>query len=358
MGYGLDTAERWVDARRGDIEPAVVEFVEASGRESRKAARTWAWMQRAAAVLMLAVIGVSQYAIFKAEIEHLWWQWRIEGPYITRIKEQVAVANASGKKPSETFRECATVCPEMVVVPAGDFQMGSPDNETGRFNNEGSLHKVTIDKPFAVGKFEVTWEEYEACVAMKGCDKPFGDAGFLRGRKPVINVSWDEAKAYVAWLARVTGQPYRLLTEAEWEYAARAGTQTAYSFGNDAKDICQYANLADQAYARAYTGAQPVSCDDKHANTAPVGSFPANAFGLHEMHGNVFEWVEDCYTDNYKDAPRDGSTAAEVKSCRRVVRGGSWGNRPDYLRSASRDRVTTGRRFNDLGFRVGRTLTP
>ncbi len=358
MGYGLDTAERWVTERRGDIELAVVQFIEASGQESRNAARTWAWMQRAAVVLMLAVIAVSQYAIFKAEIEHLWWQWRVEGPYITRIKEQVAVARAAAKKPTETFRECSAVCPEMVVVPAGNFQMGSPENETGRFNNEGPVRKVTIAKPFAVGKFEVTWEEYEACVAMKGCDKPFGDSGYLRGRKPVINVSWDEAKAYVAWLARVTGQPYRLLTEAEWEYAARAGTQTAYSFGNDATDICRYANLADQAYARSFTGAQSVSCDDKHANTAPVGSFPANAFGLHEMHGNVFEWVEDCYTDNYKDAPTDGSAAAEVKSCRRVVRGGSWNDPPGYPRSANRFRNATDVRSNYLGFRVGRTLTP
>lgn len=357
-GYGLDAAEKWVAERRSDIEPAIVEFVGASGKESRKAARTWAWMQRAAVVLMLAVIGVSQYAIFKTEIEHLWWQWRVEAPYIAGIKEQVAVASAATKKPTETFRECAAVCPEMVVVPAGEFQMGSPEDETGGFDNEGPLHKVTIAKPFAVGKFEVTWEEYEACVAMKGCDKPFGDGGFLRGRKPVINVSRDEAKAYVAWLARVTGQPYRLLTEAEWEYAARAGTQTAYSFGNDAEDICRYANLADQAYARGFNGTQPVNCDDEHDNTAPVGSFPANAFGLHEMHGNVFEWVEDCYTDNYKDAPADGSAAAEVKSCRRVVRGGSWDYRPDNLRSASRIGISTVNRGNNLGFRVGRTLTP
>ncbi len=355
-GYGLDTAENWVKERRGDIEPDDVAFVEASGRESRKAARTWAWMQRAAVVLMLAVIGVSQYAIFKAEIDHAIWQFREERPYMAKVGEQVLAAKAEAKKPGETFRECATVCPEMVVVPAGSFRMGSLDSEAGRFNTEGPVRTVTIAKPLAVGKLEVTWDEWEACVAMRGCDgRPTGDAGFGKGRKPVINVSWDQARSYVQWLSRMTGKEYRLLTEAEWEYAARAGTQSAYSFGKDATEICKHANLADQKFRTRYTG-DIADCDDGQITTATVGTYPANAFGINDMHGNVWEWVQDCYVASYKDAPTDGTSVPDKESCSRVLRGGSWGNDPLILRAAQRFNYTPDFRVDGLGFRVARTL--
>ena len=176
-------------------------------------------------------------------------------------------------------------------------------------------------KPFAVSKFEVTFDEWDACVAYDGCEPRVSDSGFGRGRKPVINVTWDHAKRYVAWLSKVTEKSYRLLSEAEWEYAARAGTRTAYSWGDEI------------GKGRAnYDGSQ----------TAPVGSFAPNAFGLYDIHGNVSEWVEDCYHDNDNGASanglawRTGDRQRTGNCSRRVVRGGCWLNDPEDLRSANR----------------------
>jgi formylglycine-generating enzyme required for sulfatase activity len=247
----------------------------------------------------------------------------------------------------------------MVVVPAGSFRMGSPDTETGHQNNEGPLHIVTIAKPFAVGRFEITWDHWKACVAMRGCDgRPTGDAGYDSGRKPVINVSWDQAKAYVDWFSGVTGKSYRLLTEAEWEYAARAGTQSAFSFGDDPADICRYANGSDQSFRRSGRTGDVASCDDKEPETAPVGSYQPNAFGLYDMHGNVSEWVRDCYVDSYESAPSDGSSVPEKDGCSRAIRGGSWRKHPQFLRAAWREGDQPANRDYALGFRVARTLNP
>jgi formylglycine-generating enzyme required for sulfatase activity len=242
-------------------------------------------------------------------------------------------------EPGNAFKECAN-CPEMVVVPAGSFLMGS--NE---YDDEKPPHRVTIRQLFAVGKFEVTFDEWDACVAQGGCTQKPDDRSWGRGRRPVINVSWDDAKQYVAWLAKLTGKPYRLLTEAEWEYAARAGTTTVYSWGND-------------------IGTRNANCDGCGSQwdgrqTAPVGSFKPNGFGLYDMHSNVSEWVEDCYHDSYSGAPADGTAwAVSCTESRRVVRGGSWFNLPGYLRSAQRIRVPTEDRNGNLGFRLARTLTP
>jgi formylglycine-generating enzyme required for sulfatase activity len=241
--------------------------------------------------------------------------------------------------PGRVFRDCSE-CPEMVVVPAGSYMMGSND-----FDDEKPVHKVTIAKPFAVGKFTVTFAEWDACVTAGGCKHTPEDQGWGRSTRPVINISWDDAtKGYVPWLNRKTGKTYRLLTEGEWEYAARAGITTAYSWGDD----------IGQANANCN------GCGSQWDNeqTAPVGSFQPNAFGLYDMHGNVWQWVQDCYHDKYQSAPTDGS--AWVTSCtdagRRVDRGGSWYNGPRTLRSAHRD----GRLAHDLyhfqGFRVARTL--
>ena len=197
-----------------------------------------------------------------------------------------------------------------------------------------------------------------------GACPPASDSGFGGGRRPVINVSWDDAKKYVAWLSSMTGKDYRLLSEAEWEYAARAGTRTAYSFGNSyppSKRICEYANFADISYDRQ-AKRQGISvttsdvCDDGYVWTAPVGSYKPNAFGLYDMHGNVFQWTEECYADNYEGASADGSPSA-IEDCKlRVCRGGSWSFHPDHLRSARRFKTPPGVRDNWLGFRVGRTL--
>ena len=251
-------------------------------------------------------------------------------------------------KPEKVFRDCPD-CPEMVVVPAGSFMIGSPEHEAGRHDSEGPRRCVTIDKPFAVGKYEVTFDEWDACVNSRGCRgyRP-KDAGWGRGRRPVIGISWDDAQAYVRWLSRKTGKKYRLLSEAEWEYAARGVTTTRYSWGN--------------AIGRNLANCD--GCDSRWDNrqTAPAGSFPANPFGLHDVHGNLREWVEDCWNGSYSGAPSDGRAWTSGDCEGHVQRDGSWFDEPWSLRSAQRyaerygDRL--GSRLSVIGFRVARTLTP
>ena len=241
------------------------------------------------------------------------------------------------------FRDCAE-CPELVVVASGSFEMGSPSGEAGRGGDEGPVHRVTFERPLAVGVYEVTFGEWEACVSGGGCGgyRP-DDEGWGRGPRPVVNVSWDDAQAYVGWLSEKTGQAYRLLSESEWEYVARAGTRTRYWWGDEIG--------RNRANCRG--------CGSRWDNqkTAPVGSFLVNGFGLHDMHGNVWEWVEDCYVDGYAGAPVDGS-AWEWNCDGRVLRGGSCFDRPGGLRSADRNWVSTGSRNGGYGFRIARTLTP
>jgi formylglycine-generating enzyme required for sulfatase activity len=253
--------------------------------------------------------------------------------------------SARALKPKDSFKECYYGCPEMIVVPAGSFMMGSPSSEQGRSADESPQHSVTIARPFAVGRFAVTFDEWDACVADSGCNgyTP-SDQGWGRGHRPVINVSWDDANTYVAWLTGKTGNSYRLLSEAEFEYAARAGTQTAYSWGNGIGNGNANCNGCGSQW-------------DEKQQTAPVGSFAANALGLYDMAGNVWEWAQDCYHDNYSGAPSDGSAWASGY-CARVVRGGSWYGTPQDLRSANRLDNTPDYRRSSVGFRVGRTLTP
>ena len=247
--------------------------------------------------------------------------------------------------PGTRLRDCDG-CPEMIVAPAGRFDMGSPSSEKGRANDEGPVHEVRIPEPFAVGLYEVTFEEWDACVQGGGCNgyRP-DDEGWGRGRRPVIHVSWEDAQAYVRWLRERTGKEYRLLSESEWEYVARGGSRTAYHWG---EDIGQ-----NRANCRGCGGRW-----DDNNSTAPVGSFPANGFGLHDVHGNVWEWVEDCWNGGYAGAPSDGRAWESGDCGRRVLRGGSWDYVPGVLRSAVRFRLTTGNRYSDVGFRVARTLTP
>ena len=231
-------------------------------------------------------------------------------------------------------------CPKMVVVPAGTFMMGSTDGRP----DETPVHEVTITQSFAVGRFEVTFANWEACVAGGGCasrKKPDPE-GWGKGRRPVINVSWDDAQEYVKWLSDRTNKPYRLLTEAEWEYAARAGTTTKYAFGDTIN--------RRQAH---FIG------DSEGAKTVEVGSYRPNAWGLHDMHGNVWEWVEDCYQDRYTVAPSDGSARSEESNCsRRVLRGGAWDDRAGGLRSATRHKEPPATRESTIGFRVARAIAP
>ena len=215
------------------------------------------------------------------------------------------------------FRDCPE-CPEMVVVSGGRYMMGSPEDEAGRGGDEGPRYRVTIPRPFAVGKYEVTFAEWDACVTAGGCGgyRP-RDEGWGRGRRPVINVNWGDATSYVEWLSQKTGKGYRLLTESEWEYVARAGTAGPFHFGSTIS--------TDQGnYDGNYTygsGRKGVL----RGKTVGVGSFPANGFGLHDVHGNVWEWVEDCWHGDYSGAPADGSTWTTGENCgERVLRGGSW----------------------------------
>ncbi len=268
-------------------------------------------------------------------------------PDAAAVEEALGLLRGAARDPAvgDVFRDCPH-CPEMVVVPAGSFTMGSPSSEAGRDGDEGPQRRVDIPSPFAVGMYEVTFAEWDACVSGEGCDGHHpDDEGWGRGGRPVIHVSWDDAQAYASWLSRETGEDYRLLSEAEWEYVARAGTATRYWWGNGIGS-----NRANCA-----------SCGAGYANTVPVGSFSANAFGLHDVHGNVYEWVEDCWHDSYVGAPRDGTAwfGGRGGDCSyRVLRGGSWSNNPRYLRSANRGRDGSGDRDDNDGFRVARKFTP
>jgi formylglycine-generating enzyme required for sulfatase activity len=244
-------------------------------------------------------------------------------------------------KPGSEFKECAKGCPTMIVVPAGRFRMGSPAGEGS--TDEMPQHEVTIGRPFAVGKFEVTFAEWDECTAAGACPGVL-DNGWGRMSKPVILVSWEDAKRYVGWLAGLTGKDYRLLSEAEWEYAARAGSTTSYWWGAD-------------------IGAGNANCffcgtrwDGKQ--TSPVGAFKPNAFGLYDMLGNVWEWVEDDWHSSYADAPIDGSVWRGGEEFSQVIRGGAWGNNPTELRSAYRGWNRPGSRRINIDFRVARSLSP
>ena len=243
-------------------------------------------------------------------------------------------------KSGESFNEC-TNCPLMIVIPAGSFMMGSPAGEGD--NDEHPQHRVTIAVPFAVSKFELTFDDWDACVADGGCDgyKP-SDDGWGRSRRPVIDVSWNDAAAYVAWLVKKTGKPYRLLSESEYEYATRGGTTTAYPWGDDIGK-----NKANCNGCGSQWGGK---------ETAPVGSIAPNQFGLYDMVGNVWEWTQDCSEISYNGAPTDGSAWTGGDCLSRVLRGGAWAYSPSYLRSAARNWAHPEDRGDRFGFRVGRTL--
>jgi formylglycine-generating enzyme required for sulfatase activity len=288
------------------------------------------------ALIVLLALGGAGWSMEDFLREQYYWRVRM-GPSVLRAdQEKEKAAN-----PGSEFRECTTGCPTMVVLRAGEFMMGSPDTEEGHRQVEGPQHAVSIAKSFAVSKYEITFEEWDICAASRGCPAGVGDEGFGRGMRPVINVNWNEAQQFVAGLSRVTGQHYRLLSEAEWEYAARAGTTTRYSFGDDEAALGQY------PWYRANGGRL----------THRVGERKANAFGLYDMEGNVWEWCEDRWHPNYQGAPNDGSEWRGGDERRRILRGGSWDYGPESLRSAYRDKATDFMyRSSDYGFRVARAL--
>jgi formylglycine-generating enzyme required for sulfatase activity len=255
-----------------------------------------------------------------------------------------AACTPSGTTTTASFKDCAD-CPEMVVIPAGEFMMGSPASEM--YRGAETLHRVAIPS-FALGKYEVTFAQWDACVADGGCGgfKP-DDQSWGRGNQPVIGVSWEDAQTYIAWLNRKTGKRYRLPSEAEWEYAARGGATTAFSYGE--------AITSNQANYDGSTGYNGGPAGPNRQKTIPVGSFPPNAFGLHDMHGNAWEWVEDCWSDEYTAAhPADGKPFLGENCDGRVMRGGSWEDYAGDVRAAAR--IGNGREeqtWSD-GFRVAR----
>ncbi len=245
--------------------------------------------------------------------------------------------------PGTTFRDALRSGgegPQMVVVPAGRFRMGCLSNDDDCGHGEDPVREVSIAAPFALSAREVTFEDYDRFTYPNKVD----DRLWGRGRRPVIMVSWDDAKAYAAWLSAETGAAYRLPSEAEWEYAARAGARTKYSWGDE-------------------VGRNRANCDGcgsqwDRRQTAPAGSFAPNGFGLYDMHGNVSEWVEDCWNRSYAGAPSNGGAWLSGDCGERVLRGGSWFDIPRFLRTAYRLSYTTDSRDFHLGFRVARTLTP
>jgi formylglycine-generating enzyme required for sulfatase activity len=266
----------------------------------------------------------------------------------SRCAAPLSAAQERGLKATDSFRECEQ-CPVAVVVPAGTFTMGGAPDEEGVTPAEVPQHHVALRQAFAVGRFSVTFDEWDACVADGGCNgyRP-DDRGWGRGRRPVINVSWNEAKSYVAWLSRTTGKAYRLLSEAEREYVTRAGATTPFWWG--ASISTEHANYDGRNY---YNGG---SRGEFRQRTLPVDSFEPNAWGLYQVHGNVWEWTEDCAHDNYKGAPSDGSAWTTGGCDKRIGRGGSWYDRPSDLRAAHREKASASERSNSVGFRVARTL--
>ncbi len=253
------------------------------------------------------------------------------------------------------FRDCPA-CPVMVAMPTGVYGMGAPPLDQGRPYDEGELRRVEVTQPFAMGKFEVSFDEWDACVKEGACPAA-DDSDFGRGKRPVINVSWEDAGRYARWLAKKTGKPYRLPTEAEWEYAARAGAGRDRFFGIPLKSVCEHANLYDLAGKAAHEYEwEHVPCRDGYTETAPVGKFKPNAFGLHDMLGNVWEWTEDCMSAKWRGVRNDTGALIEGDCSMRAFRGGSWLNHPGYYIRFSDRYKFLGTRHSDLGFRVARDL--
>ena len=271
-------------------------------------------------------------------------QRQVEGTERQRAESGRQRLKALGYELLKPFRDCLD-CPEMVVIPSGDFEMGSPAGEVGRYGTEAPQHRVTIAAAFALGKTEVTQGQWRALMGHN--PSYFSRCG---EECPVEQVSWNDVQEYLLRLSRKTGQRYRLPTEAEWEYAARAGTTTPFNTGNCIDtDQANYDGNFDYNFCRGMKR-------NYVQRTTPVGSFAANSFALHDMHGNVWEWVEDCWHDDYVGAPSDGSAWSNGPCEKRVLRGGSWKVEPRSLRSAERNWEWAHDPGNGHGFRVARTI--
>ncbi len=365
--------------RYGEAVRSLKRYVEKVGREGRH--------YRSSLELLLILEERDDTAYERAKSEGTaaaygeYLSSHLDGRHAAEARQRQKVAAAEErererKRPGRRFRDC-TDCPEMVVVPAGSFDMGSPSHEEGRGGDEGPVHRVRLSEPFAVGVYEVTRGEWSRFVSGTGYSSggscrtyESGEWEYRSGRgwrspgfsqsdgHPVVCVNFGDAQAYVGWLSRETGRGYRLLSESEWEYVARGGTRTSRYWGGSEGGQCTNANGGDRTLKRRYRdwGWDTASCDDGHVHTSPVGSYKKNQYGLHDVLGNVWEWVEDCWNDSYRGAPADGSAWESGECGRRVLRGGSWLSFPRSLRSAYRFGITAGSRYSFAGFRVARTL--
>jgi formylglycine-generating enzyme required for sulfatase activity len=320
----------------GSIEAYIKQYEASEPQWARKA-------KKRLAVITAALRGKAKAEHARGARYHAEGRIRVATPITRPAGLHWFLPGAGG---TECFKD-AEFGPEMVAVPAGEFWMGSKDGEGNA--DERPRHKVTIAEPFAVGRFAVTFDEWDAARAAGGVTHdPSGQVGGSGRRRPVIDVSWDDAQAYVKWLSFTTVQPYRLLSEAEWEYCCRAGTETQYWWGDEVSR--EQAN-----YDGNYAWEKGAKDNQK---LRPVNSFRPNAWGLYQVHGNVWEWCADCWHGNYRDAPADGSAWTAGDGQYRVARGGSWGGGSDTLRAARRIVNSKDDRFQDVGLRVARTLRP
>ena len=339
--------------KRSDRTPSVRRFLaELSGSHRLDVLKDWPWLS---ATLAAAIVVV----VFAAHFHR-------SPPPVNRIASQ------SGAAPGAVIRDCPT-CPLMMVLPAGRFEQGSAGaaSEAARFASP--RHAVMIGRSLAMSSNEITVGEFREFIAGRqretaGCttydgrweyrqDASWQAPGFAQSdTHPVACVSWDDAAAYTAWLTAKSGYVYRLPSSAEWEYAARAGSDAELPWGETAAAACAEANVADFSAAQRFPGWNVFPCTDNYVNTAPVGSFKANAFGLHDLLGNVFEWVQDCWHDDYTAAPADGSARMEGGCSERELRGGSWFSAPRYVNAAYRNRFEHGYRSSSVGFRVVREM--
>lgn len=325
----------------------------------------------------LAEIAAKKQAAAMAQAEE-----RARAQAAANVKE----APRAAPRPGSVFQDCAD-CPRMVVIPAGEFTMGSPASEAERGVDEGPQRRVSIAQPFALGRSEVTVAEFRRFADESGYKteaerdaRAQGCAGFIYAdplaaglasqvvtswrspglaqaeSHPVLCVSWNDARAYAQWLSRKTGKRYRLPTEAEWEFAARAGSVTARNWGDDPVQACRFANVADQSRFQTWGFGQKHECTDGHYFTSPAGGYSPNRFGLYDMLGNAWEWTEDCWNASYAGAPPDGAAWLTGDCAQRVSRGGSWSTVPRYARSAARNKNAADHRDNLTGFRLARTL--
>jgi formylglycine-generating enzyme required for sulfatase activity len=322
-GAPLAEAERWYGERQQDLGREECAFIEHSV-SSRNRKRRFIRMGITFAVITALAVAFWQYT----EAERL----------------------RAARRP---------INPEMVDIPAGKFEMGASKDDREALVSERPVREVVIARPFKIGKYEVTFDEYDK-FSLATDRRPPSDQGFGGGTRPVINVSWDDAVAYAKWLSDQTGKRYRLPTESEWEYVARAGTLTSRYWGDESNDACAHANVYDATGAKIGPSKygftfNPHQCDDRFTETAPVGKFRPNEFGLHDMLGNVWEWVQDCWHESYAGAPVDGTAWGKDGggNCgQRVMRGGSWYSGPEFLRSSFRTRDFADDRYGIIGFRL------